>query len=620
MTPALVVLATVVLAGLLVLLPLPGAFVVFAGSFVLVPDTLRFPAGGSQMLLLRIVPVVFLLGLARRSRRGELPPGAFRPSAATVGLVGLAVVAWVVGVMGAEGPVPPTFGRDAWFVLPEQLLVLVAATAAVRAIGSTRAVRAVASVAATAAAIAVSERLTRHGYAQRIFSGIPEQRAEGAGGRLELRSGEVRPRVATRFSLAFAWQATLLLPATLAAATISRRPVRYALAGLVALAVALTASRSAYAGMALGLVGFAVLSRRRVVVLTVAGALAVGAVLAVGSGLADNAFSAPEATGSNAVRDERSPVVLDAAAGDPFTGLGYGALLARGLPTTDSSWLQLYAELGVVGLCALGLSIAFALAGMVPALARPGAARPQRLVAAGCAAGVGMSLVGAAYFDLFTGRQSVLILWVLAAVGLVAGEEADARESGDLPSGAARALARLADRPLLPALGLALGAAVFALGPRPAAAEVDLQLVPPATDALASAPGTYVGRTLGHTACEVLEAAADEAGADPTCFLPFGRGPGWVHLRVASDDADLTRQATDAALAAAQARLQSTTVLHRREEDRSVPAPVRTAPLTGAALGVAAAILLPDRRRPSAAPAAAGGGGREDRVLQAAGS
>ncbi|HEX4868974.1 MAG TPA: O-antigen ligase family protein [Acidimicrobiales bacterium] len=596
MTPALLAVAALGLVGLLVLLPLPGAFVVFAGSLVLVPDTLRFPAGGAQMLLVRILPVVFLVGLARRSRRGELPAGAFRPSPATVGLVGLAVVAWVIGVMGAEGPVPPTFGRDAWLVLPEQLLVLIGATAAVRAIGSLRAVSAVASVAAAGAAIAVSERLTRHGYAQRIFSGLPEQRAEGAGGRLELRSGAVRPRVATRFSLAYAWQATMLLPATLAAAAISRRTARFALTGLLALAVALTASRSAYAGMALGLVGFAVLSRRRVVILTVATALAVGALVAVGSGLADNAFSAPEASGSNAVRDERSPVVLDAAADDPFTGLGYGALLSRGLPTTDSSWLQLYAELGVVGLCALGLSIAFALAGMVPALTASTVAQPQRLVAAGCTAGVGLSLVGAAYFDLFTGRQSVLILWVLVAVGVVAGEEAATLEEGRSAGAPARALGRLADRPLLPALGLALGAAVFALGPRPAAAEVDLQLVPAATDALATGPGTYVGRTLAHTTCDVLEAAAEQAGADATCFLPFGRGPGWAHLRVASDDPDVTRHATDAALAAATERVQSTTVLHRHEEDRSVPAPVRTAPLTGAAVGVAAAVLLPERR------------------------
>src|SRR5690606_4099774 len=101
--------------------------------------------------------------------------------------------------------------------------------------------------------------------------------------------------------------------------------------------------------------------------------------------------------------------------------------------------------------------------------------------------------------------QSVLVLWVLAAIGVVAGEEAAALHRDRTPVGVG---ARLAARPLLPALGLALGAVVFAVGPRPATAEVDLHTVPPATDAVAGGPDSFVGRTLAHTTCAVLEAAA----------------------------------------------------------------------------------------------------------------
>lgn len=595
MSGVLVGLGCLALLGGLVLLPPRTGFAALALALVLVPDTLRLPLLSDQLIVVRIAPLAYLVGLLVRAGRGELAPRAFRPSAATAGLAGFALVAWVVGVMGADGPVPPTFARDAWLILPEQLVVLVAATAAVRTIGSVRAATTLAAVTVGAAAIAVVERVTGTGYGQRIFDAVPEQRTGDAGGRLEVRSGAVRPRVASRFSLAYAWQATILLPLVAAVAAVTPRVRQVAAIGLVGLAIALTASRSAYAGVAMGLVALTLLVRRRSVTVAVAVAVVMGGLLVVGSGLGEAAFDAPEASGSNAVRDERAPVVLDAVADDPFTGIGYGGLLARGLPTTDSSWLQLHAELGVVGLSGLLLCMALAVGAMVPALAGAGE-RPQRLVAAAAAAGLLLSLVGAAYFDLFTGRQSVLVLWVLAAIGVVAGEEAAAL-SVDAPLGVG---ARLLARPLFPALGLALGAVVFAIGPRPATAEVDLQTVPPATDAVAGAPDSFVGRTLAHTTCAVLEAAASGTGAATTCFLPFGQGAGAVRLRVASDEPDRTDAALEQALAAAARQVPSAWVLRLGREDRSLPAPVRTAPLAGAVGGLALAAVWPARRSEAA--------------------
>jgi len=591
-----VLVAGLVLLGLLVVLPVRPAFALFTGSLLLVPDTLRLPIS-EQLLLLRLVPLAFLVGLLLRNRRGELPLGAFRPTAATFGLVGFAVVAWVVGVLGAESGLPPAFSRDAWLVVLEQLLVLVAATAAVRAIGSVRAAATLATTALVVAAIGIVERVTGDGYAQRIFSWVPDQRAGGIGGRLEERSGEVRPRVAARYSLAFAWQATMLLPIVAAVAVARRHSMRIATIGLVLVAIALTASRSAYLGIAVGLLGFAALSRRRGVVLATGLLLALGALVAVTTGLYDDAFQAPEASGSNAVRDERAPVVLDVASTDPLTGLGYGSLLARGLPTTDSSWLQLYAELGAVGIVALVLSLALALAAMLPALKDRTRGSPERLVAAGCAMGVALSLVGAASLDLFTGRQSTHVLWVLVAIGVVAAEEVrggDRTDTGALGD----AWRRLVRHPEVPLIGLMVGVLVLALGPRLATTELDLQVLPPGTDAVAATPDTFVGRTLGHTVCDLIETGAEDAGASASCILPFGAGSGAIRARIVSDDRITTQRASEGAYAAASERVPSTAVLAMRVEDESIPAPVRTAPLWGAAAGAVLVLLVPSRRDP----------------------
>jgi hypothetical protein len=317
------------------------------------------------------------------------------------------------------------------------------------------------------------------------------------------------------------------------------------------------------------------------------------------SGLYDDAFQAPEASGSNAVRDERAPVVLDVASTDPLTGLGYGALLARGLPTTDSSWLQLYAELGVVGIVALVASLALALAAMLPALTDRTRGSPERLVAAGCAMGVALSLLGAASLDLFTGRQSTHVLWVLVAIGVVAAEEVRGGDPSD--GGMLRDVGRrLGRHPEVPLIGLVVGVLILALGPRLTATTLDLQVIPPGTDAMASAPDTFVGRTLGHTVCDLVETGAEDAGASASCILPFGAGSGVIRVRVASEDRIKAQRATEAALAAATERVPSTVVVARRVEDKTIPAPVRTAPLWGAAAGAVLVILVPSRRRPVA--------------------
>lgn len=597
MTPALLALGTLVAIPLLVWLPLRWAFALFVATLVLVPDTLRFPLGGDQLLLSRLFPIVFLGGMILRVGRGEVRGDAFRPGTVTLGLAGFAVVAWVVGVLGADDMVPVAFSRDAWLLIPEQVVVLVASTAAVRTIGSVRAAMSIATAATAAGAIAVAEKVTRQGYAELLFEKLPAQRAGGSGAKLEVRSGSVRPRVAARFSLAFAWQSTMLLPLVAAAAVTSRRLWRALAVPLLLAAIALTSTRSAYLGVALGVGAFALLSRRRAVLVAVAALAVVGAVAVTATGTADDAFEAPEAQGSNAVRDERSPVVLEAAADDPFTGLGYGALLSRGLPGTDSSWLQLYAELGAVGLAAVALSITMAVAAMGPALTGTARHAPERTVAAACWAGVALSLVGGAFFDLFTGRQSVLPLWALAAVGAVAAEE--------LAPGTPSPVRALGRRAALPLAGLVIGLLVLVLAPRPTAVRADLQLVPIATDAVAGAPGPYVGRTLGRTACTVFTGAAEAEGADAWCQLGFGRGPGDIRVRVTSESGTTARRAATRAADVLAERIRSAKVLAVQVDVDSLPSLVRTAPLTGAAVGLGVALLLPPPRRRRRAAVAA---------------
>jgi hypothetical protein len=587
MTPGLLALASVAVGAGLLWLPLRWAFALLMATLVLVPDTMRLPFGSEQLLLVRVAPLVFLAGLLLRARRGELARDAFRPTLATAGLIGFGVVAWLVGVIGADGDVPATFSRDAWLVIPDQVLVLVVVVAATRTIGSVTAALSLASAATAAGVIAVLERMTGSGYAELAFRHLPEQRGQDSGARLELRAGEVRPRVAARFALAYAWQAAMLLPLVAAAVSLSnRRIVRLVGVPVVVVAIVSTSTRSVYLGMAVGAGAFALLCGRRSIQLALLAFALVAFGLVVGTGAMGRAFEAPEVAGSNAVREERAPVVLDVVRDDPLTGLGYGALLSRGLPTTDSSWLQLYAELGAVGLAALVVSVAMALAAIGPALSGTGR-EPARVVAAACWAGVAISLLGAASFDLFTGRQSVLPLWALAGIGVVAGEELrPARRRVTVPR------YRLA----LPLAGLVVGFAVFLATPRSAAVVADLQLVPVAVDATAATPDSFVGRTLATTTCSVVDRVALPAGVDSDCILPFGRGAGAARVRLSGGDGDAVEAAYLATLEALRARVQSAEVIALDAEQGTLPAPIRTAPLIGAVTGAVLALVPPLRR------------------------
>ncbi|MEY2590246.1 MAG: hypothetical protein QOJ67_2230 [Acidimicrobiaceae bacterium] len=584
MTPATLALASVVAAMLLIALPLRFAFPLFVGSLILVPDTMRFPFGPSDQLpLVRVLPAVFLVGLVLRVGRGEVAPNAFRPSGAHIGLIGFATAAWVLGVAGARNTIPPAFSRDLWLQVVDQIVVLVGAVAAVRTIGSLRAARSVASVVAVSAVIAVGERVTGNGYAEWAFRHLPDQR-EANGGPLERRGGQLRPRVATRFALGYAWQATMALPVVVAVALQTKRAVRLLAVPLVVAAIAFTSTRSAYLGILVAFVLFAVLSGRRQLALGLVAILLVGGVFALGSGLVDETFSAPEAAGSTDVRLDRAPLVLDIAAAHPVTGSGYGSLLQAGLAGTDSSLLQTYAELGALGLAAVGLSLAMALAAIGPAFTGAAPLSPQRLLAAGCWAGIAVSLVGAASFDLFTGPQTSLPLWVLAAVGVAAAEEV-------CPAAPSPLLA-LARRTALPVLGVVIGSLVFAAAPRTSSLTTDLDLLPPTSDAISTGTNEFVGRTLAHTACTVVTEAAGD-GVTSSCFLPFGTVGGATRVRLSADTADAVDAASARVFNALAQRVPSATVVRSESTADARPGWATTAPVAGGALGAAIALLFP---------------------------
>lgn len=581
---------SLVAALLLVALPLRFAFALFVASLVLVPDTLRFPYGPSvYLVLVRVLPLCFLAGLILRSGRGELARHAFRPTGAHLGLIVFAGIAWVLGVMAARPDIPADFSRGPWLQVLDQIVVLVAATAAIRTLGSLRAARSLGSVIAAAAAIAVYEATSRHGYAEWIFRRLPEQQ-EFNGGRLESRGGEVRPRVAARFSLAFAWQLTMALPVVVSVAHHARRVAQLVGVPLVLAALVATSTRSAYLGVVVALVLLAVLSGQRRIMVGIAVALVVGFAVVAGSGSLDRSFNTPEVAGSTDTRVTRAPLVLDIPSDHPLTGEGYGALQAQGLIGTDSSWLQLYAELGAIGVAALALALVLALATISPGFEGTDPRAPQRLLAAACWSGVAVAFIGAASLDLFTGPQTSLVVWLLVALGVTASEELGILDPSPLD--------QLARRAIVPAIGLLCGVLVFVAAPRTSSISADLQALPPAADAIATGSNQFVARTVAETACSVSEAAASSHDVAVSCFLPFGELGGAARLRLSGPSVGEVRDAGRAVLQALQQRVPSARVERVAQTSHGRPGWVTTAPVTGAAIGIALALLVPGRRRP----------------------
>ena len=133
MATMLMAVLTLVAMAAVVVLPLRRAFAVTVGIFLLVPSSLVLPNPLSPALTVtRLVLLAFVIGLARRTRRGELEADVWRPGLVHVLAAGYLAIALIDGVALAPGTVVVTTACLDWLDTADQMVCLLAGLAVFR--------------------------------------------------------------------------------------------------------------------------------------------------------------------------------------------------------------------------------------------------------------------------------------------------------------------------------------------------------------------------------------------------------------------------------------------------------------------------------------------------------
>lgn len=476
------------LAPVLVLLGLLGrpavGFGLLAAVVVLLPADLVLPNGVTPLpTLVRLTVLAVGAGLLLRRRR------VFALTPVHLAAAVFALTTLVTGVLLAPTGVRVRDAGLDWVSLVEPLAVFVVALGALRAAKDDRlALRVLGGVTVAAVAIAAGERLTGLSWGQLLGS---------ATGPLELRAGSTRVRAGAEFALEFAWMLGALVPVALVAAR--RRGVLIQIAVVAGCLVAAywSFSRTAPLAFLLGIGVLAVAQRDRR--LAIVAAVTTGALLLAAFALpaVSGRFAVDIDAGAIAVRGERLPIVLEAAAARPLQGVGLSGTTRLGVPTTDNSFVRAYVTTGALGavtlLVALGCGLVCAGRGV------RGPPSTDRTTAAAALAGAVVLVVAGLAFDALQVRGTANLLWLLVAVGVAAGERTVGRQ---------QLLASPRDVPLV-RVGIVAGA--FAVGAGLALAWPEHSVVVARFDTLSSArlagPGNPVaeGRRLVATTCATAD-------------------------------------------------------------------------------------------------------------------
>ncbi len=398
-------------AGVLVLLALRGSpgrgLALLAGVVVLVPADVVVPNGATPLpTIVRVT--VLAVGAAVLLRRRDV----FAVTPVHLAAAVYAVTTLAAGVLLAPAQVSLRDAFYDWVSLVEPLLVFVVTLAALRCVRDPRLpLRVLGGVALMAVLLGTVERLTGASWAGLLGSSL---------GPLERRAGEVRVRGGAEFALEYAWVLAALLPAALVVARRRGLLAEVAVVGGSLLTAYWSFSRSAPIAFAVGLAVLVLASRDR----RIAGGAVVATVallsLAVLVPAVGGRFTAEVDSGALAVRTERLPVVLEAAAARPYTGIGLSGAGVLGVPTTDNSYLRVYAETGAAGAVALLIALGCGLVCAGRGLAGP--AGPERTASAAGVAGAAVLVAGGLAFDALQVRGSADLLWLLLAVGVAASE------------------------------------------------------------------------------------------------------------------------------------------------------------------------------------------------------
>ena len=561
------------------------ALVVLVSVTLLTPSALRLPGGpGNYLTFHRLILLTFVLNVAVRWRRGEISGDAFRSTPVHIALIGYAAVAFIVGIMFGDPLIPTSGSLYLWVFIVDQVITFIVVLAAIRAIGDpTPLARVVAAVATLAALIAVFEHFTRLSYNSWFFASVPEQRGSPGSGALLLRGGDVRVRAAVDYPLAYAWVATMALPIVATVTSRIRGLVWLAAPGVVAVTILWTYARSAYVGAlaAVALVALASRFDRRITRLALIGSV-IALAIAVSTGAIARTFEGTDARDSSEGRANRAPVVLAAAAEDPFTGAGLAYLSHEGISSTDSSYLQLYVEIGIIGAISFALLLIFTLRCVLPGLLAPPG--PRRSLAAAIVAALAAGIVAPSFLDSFGVSSFYRTFWILAAIGVALAEQVD------VPWARVSLFPRR--RLALVPVGAAMGIALWMTMPAVGTETYRFDSIPLRFQARGIGQGTFIGRTYMKTACTAMEEQGAGLGDTKVSCFDLRTRTGFGQVRIDAPP-DVIRRRARAVLAAGRASIRGFRPLLLERRERSKPNWVRTAPVWGAGAGALVLMVLP---------------------------
>ena len=583
-----------VLARYLVRASIKVALVALLATTLLLTGKVLVPGSSSGYTTFhRLVLGIFVLNIIRKVALRQIPLSVLSPNRLTIVLAGWIVLSFSIGVALADPTISVSFSTYLWVFVVDYGVFFYFVVAALRAIDDVWwFARALAGLMVLSAGIAVYEHYSGVSVARWLsrlirgpgYLGVPA---------LGSRGGEFRAQAGFEFPLAYAWAATASLPLVVVVASRARHWIARFAPALAVLAVAWTYTRSAYVGVVAAGLLLLLTSRfdRRVAGMVMAGVVVVGIAISL-TPVLNRTFSSPEVSGSTEVREERLPLVLSAAADDPYIGRGLSSAVEQGILVTDSTFLLVYAEMGIVGIAGFTLLMLATVCFVAPAMRAP---FPERLLGAAAFCGVLLGIASGAFLDSFNVSGSARVFWATAALGIVVAERAGVR--WPIPQGK-----RLLARAWVPAAAVVAGFLLIANTAPRASQVIRFTTRSQTFEAASLGPAPFIGTMLVNTTCEIFETRVATAGHTVTCYdLQSGLGIGDVRIE-APDAAALTRITLSAATVVR--RLLGSPRFYLLEADHNVrPTWVRTAPvwmgIAGGALGVLVPPLPPIRRRRS---------------------